>query len=281
MTKNVILYHNHCDDGFGAAWSAWKKFGSKAKYIGVTYNEPVPKGLEGKNVYILDFCYSPRVIKNLLKITNKLVVIDHHISNRKATELVPEHVFDSIKHSGAYLTWQYFYPKNKMPKLIKYIDDVDLWKWKLSYSRELSSFIRSYDRDFTLWNKFAKNFENSKHRKKYIEEGKAILRANAKKVKHAVEEAELVEFSGYKTLASNSFHLVSYIGGKLCEKLPPIGIIWSRRNGVTVVSLRSNGKVDVSKLAEKFGGGGHRASSAFELSPNEKLPWKVISDNIS
>ena len=281
MTKNIILYHDHCDDGFGAAWAAWKKFGAKAKYIGVSYSEPTPKGLKGKNVYILDFCYSASVTKNLLKITNKLVVIDHHVSNKEAIELAPEHVFDATKHSGAYLAWKYFHPHAKVLKFIKYIEDADLWKWNLAHTHEISAFIRSYDMDFKRWNKFAKNLETVKTRKRYVEEGGTILRSDANKIGHAVGEAELVEFSGYRTLASNSFHLVSQIGYGLYKKLPPIGIIWSRRNGVTVVSLRSNGKVDVSKLAEKFGGGGHKASAAFELAPNDKLPWKVISDNIS
>src|SRR3989338_4764503 len=141
MSKKIILYHNHCDDGFGAAWAAWKKFGAKARYIGVSYSEPLPKGLKGKDVYILDFCYSPQEIKELLIITNRLVLIDHHISNEKAVKIAPEHIFDATEHSGAYLAWKYFHPTIKIPRLIKYINDVDLWEWKLSYSHELSSFI--------------------------------------------------------------------------------------------------------------------------------------------
>ena len=69
---------------------------------------------------------------------------------------------------------------------------------------------------------------------------------------------------------------VSEIGSELVKKLPPIGIIWSQRKDKIVVSLRSNGKVDVSKLAKKFGGGGHKASAAFRLDLNQKLPWKII-----
>jgi len=282
MSKTVILYHNHCEDGFGAAWAAWKKFGSKAKYVGVQYSEPIPNGLEGKDVYLLDFCYLPDAIKKLLKIVNKLVVIDHHVSNRKAIKLVPESVFDSkFKHSGAFLAWKYFCPKTKIPRLIKLIEEADLWKWKSAYSLEIGASLRSYDKDFKLWNKIAKDLENNKRRKKYIDEGKAILRSDQEKIEHAVAQAELVKFCGYKTMASNSLHLASAIGAAIYSQLPPIAIIWSKRKDMTIVSLRSNGKVDVSKLAKKFGGGGHKTAAAFRLKSNQKLPWKVISDNIS
>ena len=67
MVKNIILYHKGCSDGFGAAWSAWKKFGSKAQYIAVKYDEEPPKNLSGKTVYILDFCYSMKETENILK----------------------------------------------------------------------------------------------------------------------------------------------------------------------------------------------------------------------
>ena len=167
-----------------------------------------------------------------------------------------------------------------MPKIIKYIEDADLWNWKLPYSHQISAFIRSYNKNFKQWDKFARYFEITKSRKKYVTEGGAILRADARKVEHAVKDAELVELCGHKTLCSNSFHLVSFIGHGLYKKLPPMGIIWSRRKDVIVVSLRSNGKINVAKLAERFGGGGHKESAAFELSPSGKLPWKVISDKI-
>ena len=43
------------------------------------------------------------------------------------------------------------------------------------------------------------------------------------------------------------------------------------------VSLRSDGSVDVSKLAAKFkGGGGHKKSAGFSVDDLSKLPWKII-----
>ncbi len=277
MAQTIILYHKNCDDGFGAAWAAWKKFGKRAEYIGSAPWEEPPSSLTGKDVYLLDFCYVPHHIKKLLKITKSLTVVDHHVSSKEAIALVSNHVFNSdFTHSGAMLSWKYFHSAKKAPLLLRVIEDIDIWKWKVPYSRELSDSLRVYDRSFNTWSRLAHEWEFSESRKKYIIEGNAIMKDHEDRVQEAVEDAERVTFCGYKTLASNSRMLVDYIGAALYKKLPPLGIIWSERSGKIVVSLRSNGKVDVSKLAKKFGGGGHKTASAFRLPLGSKLPWKLI-----
>jgi nanoRNase/pAp phosphatase (c-di-AMP/oligoRNAs hydrolase) len=86
-------------------------------------------------------------------------------------------------------------------------------------------------------------------------------------------------FVGLKTLAVNtaSKMLSSTIGHLLHKKQPPIGILWYESAGEYNVSLRSNGTVDVSKLAKKFGGGGHSAAAGFTIPISQKLPWKKIT----
>ena len=204
-------------------------------------------------------------------------MIDHHISSKKAVELAPNHIFNGDStHSGAMLSWQYFHPQKKVPLLLLTIEDVDLWRWTLSHSNELSASLRTYKRDFSTWSRIAHDWEKPSTRKKYIEEGSAIRKEQRVQVKSAVDDALLVNFCGHKTYVSNSSMFVSEIGSELVKKFPPIGIIWSQRKDKIVVSLRSNGKIDVSKFAKKFGGGGHKASAAFRLELNQKLPWKGL-----
>lgn len=274
--KIAVLYHNKCDDGFGAAWVAWKKFKDKADYVGVTYGDPPPKGLTGKDIYLLDFCYPKNVLEELMKITKSLTVIDHHISMKEVVESVPRHLFEPTKHSGAVLTWMYFFSKKPIPKILRYVEGVDLWQWKLPRIHELSASLSIYPREFKIWSRIARDWEKKLTQKKYIAEGGAIRKEQINQVKKAVEDSFLVDFCGYKTLVSNSFAFVSEIGAALVKKHPPIGIIWAQRSDKIVVSLRSNGKVDVSKLAAKFGGGGHKASAAFRLEAEQKLPWKIV-----
>ncbi len=56
---------------------------------------------------------------------------------------------------------------------------------------------------------------------------------------------------------------VSYVGKELYTKYPPIAVMWSRRGNSIIVSLRSDGSVDVADIAEKYGGGGHPQAAAF------------------
>ncbi|MFI5305659.1 MAG: phosphoesterase, partial [Nitrospiria bacterium] len=51
----------------------------------------------------------------------------------------------------AYLAWEFFYPALPVPKMILYIQDKDLWKWKLPMSREVSAALHAESYDFRKW----------------------------------------------------------------------------------------------------------------------------------
>jgi len=271
----VVIYHKGCNDGFGAAWSAWKKFGNKAEYLGEEHGRPVPKNLKNKDVYIIDFGYSLEDTKKILKDALSLTVIDHHISARQVIQTVPNHIYDNNR-SGATLAWRYFHPRKPIPKLLEYIEDSDLWKFKLRNTKEIISSANLYPFDFKVWDKIGKEMENKIKIKKYIQNGKVIRRYEEKIIEKAIYRSNLVRFEGYDAIAANSSVLTSEIGNALVKIKPPISIIFSQIHGRKIVSLRSNGKVDVSKIAAKYGGGGHYAAAGFHLELNEPYPWKVI-----
>src|SRR3989344_2855417 len=112
MTKNkkiVVLYHSKCHDGFASAFAAWKRFGDKADYLGINHNDPIPKGLYGKDIYLLDFSYEVPDTKKLLEISHSLTCIDHHESVATSTKMA-QHYSYAKNHSGAVLSWKYFHP---------------------------------------------------------------------------------------------------------------------------------------------------------------------------
>jgi uncharacterized protein len=279
MKKIVVLYHSNCPDGFSAAWSAWKKFGSRADYIPVKPLKLPQKTIKSKEIYVLDSSLNPDDLKRLLRSNKSVTIIDHHISNKKDVEKAPDYVFD-IKHSGAVLAWKYFHPKKKIPKLLQYVEEGDLWKFRSPNIHLLLAYVHSLPYDFKTWEKLNRDMGNAAGRKKYINLGKIISDYNAIIVKNVVEKAELVRFGKYKALAANHSlrKFTSEIGHELYRRKPPLSIIWyAGREGIKV-SLRSNGKVDVSKLAVKYGGGGHKGSAGFTLPRNAKLPWKVLKN---
>ncbi|HEY4496660.1 MAG TPA: DHHA1 domain-containing protein [Candidatus Paceibacterota bacterium] len=275
MKKIVIIYHKFCLDGFGGAWAAWRKFGNKATYIGMEHKSPAPGGLKGKDVYMIDFSYKEQVIKKMLSEVKSLTIIDHHVSAEKVVKSLKNHLY-AIDHSGAVLAWKYFHPNKKVPKLLAYIEDGDLWKFRLKNAKELIAFLITQSLDFKNWNKLYKDFESADVRKEFVKRGVVIINYESKVIQKAIMTADLVKFEGYKVMASNSAFLISEIGHALVNKTPPIGIIYSISGGSVKVSLRSNGKVDVSKIAVKYGGGGHKAASGFVFKLEDNFPWQKI-----
>lgn len=275
MKNIVVLYHANCSDGFSAAWAAWKKFKNRASYVPIEPSPPPPKGLKGKEVYLVDVSYPKVVLQKLLETNESLVVIDHHLSNQKDIKVVPQHTFN-LKNSAAVLSWKYFHPKKPVPKLLRYVEDRDIWKFKLPSTKEINSRLDLEKLTFTRWTRLAKLLEVATTRKKYAQEGKIILRYNRMLTDQLVSRANDVIFESFKTKAVNSPVLRSEIGNVLSKKFGPVGIVWRESKGKIRVSLRSNGKVDVSKLAAKYGGGGHKAAAAFTLNLNSKLPWKYL-----
>lgn len=269
----VVIYHANCSDGFGGAYAAWKKFGSKAEYIPVWHAVPPPPGLQDKELYMIDFVYPEPYTKQLMKQNKRVTAIDHHVTAKAVTEMTEKYSY-ALEHSGAVLAWNYFHPGKKVPVLLKHIEDMDLWKFKLPRTKEIFSFLDLFNFEFKVWDKFAKDFENPAKRKKHIETGKLILMHENILIDRSVaKDAEKVFFEGHKTLAVNSSNFQSGIGERLYTKQPPMAIIWQQRGGAIKVSMRSDRTVDVSKIAQKYGGGGHKGSASFVWPLGKKLPW--------
>lgn len=277
MKNIVVLYHKNCSsgDGFGAAWVAWKKFGNSAEYIGINHQDFFPKLLKNKEVYMVDISYEKPNMQILLKTCKKVVVLDHHESVEGATKMATEYRYD-VKKSGATLSWGYFFPNKKVPKLLKYLEYVDLWKFTLPYTNEIIASVHSYDRNFNVWDKLIRDIENKESFLRHRERGEAILKYQEQLIDKAIEDAEDIEFMGYKAKALNSSVLRDKISDRLYSKKYPFVIVWHYIPGKIAVSLRSIPSFDVTKIAMKFGGGGHKNSSGFVLPTNKPFPWKII-----
>jgi nanoRNase/pAp phosphatase (c-di-AMP/oligoRNAs hydrolase) len=69
---------------------------------------------------------------------------------------------------------------------------------------------------------------------------------------------------GHKVLAVNATCLMSEIGERLAQGRPFGATYFVREDGKRVWSLRScEGGIDVSDVARRRGGGGHRAAAGF------------------
>jgi len=260
---NFVIYHADCSDGFGAAYSAWKLLGDRAQYHAAKYGEP-PPNVTGKNVAILDFSYDNATTKRLIKEANSLIVIDHHKSAMVELHDVSCTRFD-MTHSGAMLAWKFFHPGKESPRMIKYIEDRDLWNWQLPYSKEFSAAFDMVPFDFEEFDKYLDDsaIDNAQERGAYIlAYSKTVI---SKIAKHAVAR----KLFGKNVLVVNSSHWMSEIGAALSPKCD-FAVIWyhDHESLQVKVSLRAHhDDADVSEIAKKFGGGGHRLAAGFNLPP--------------
>lgn len=274
----IVFYHQNCLDGFGSAWAAWKKFKNKADYFALNYQTPFEYLISHNQIYFFDVVPERKVLENLIKQDNKITIIDHHLSTKNLLGLNKFKNIDikvNLRNSASVLVWQYFFPKRRVPELLLYVEDMDLWKFKKLNTREILATIDLADMNFQKWDELTKEIQNKKNREKYIQAGRRIVASQDRKITTIIKEAQEVKIGKYKTLMVNSSILVSEIGNALIKKMPPMAIIWFEAGEEKRISLRSNGKVDVSKIAEKYGGGGHKQAAGFTIKNKDTLPWKI------
>ena len=254
-----VLYHKGCPDGFGAAWAAWRALGEKAVYIPVAYKEPVPELPPNARVLIIDFCYPRADCLKLKESVASLQVLDHHKSATEEMTGIPWAKFD-LAHSGAYLAWVHFHGE-KVPEFVLYLEDRDLWTFKLPFSKEVAVTVASYPYDFAIWNGLLERDLQS-----LMVEGIAILRYQNQKIEEMCDRAVWKEFDGHKVPVVNATTMFSEVANRLCEAHPYVpfaAYYFDRKDGKRQWGLRSPGRFDVTTVAVKRGGGGHPGAAGF------------------
>lgn len=253
-TRPLVVYHGDCPDGFGAAFAAWKRYGEGADYVPVNHGDPPPK-TKGRHVLMADFAYDRGTTERLAEASASLVVLDHHRSAASELGDLPYCVFD-MDRSGAVMAWQYLH-EEPVPALLRYVQDRDLWRHALPESEEVSAALRAHDFDFKIW--------DSIDVEQLRVEGRALLRYQRRMVERVAAHATPVEILGTVVPTVNSAVLQSEIGDVLAAGHPFAGVWWQGSGDAARWSLRSTpGGVDVSLIAARYGGGGHRTAAGFK-----------------
>ena len=264
---DFVIYHAACTDGFGAAYSAWKCLGNKAIYCSAKHGTP-PPDVTGRNVAILDFSYDNKTTKKMISDAENLIIIDHHKSAVVELHDIPNAHFD-MAHSGARLAWDYFHPGKDAPRFINYIEDRDLWKWELPYSKEFSAAFDMVPFEFEEFEKF----ENDSVFDDTVKRGSYILAYSKTVIKKIADSAVSRKMTGKDVLVVNSSHWMSEIGSYLSPNCD-FALIWYYSHSMkkTKVSLRSfHEHVDVSEIAKRYGGGGHKKAAGFHLPKSKHI----------
>lgn len=326
MQKKVaVLYHYPCHDGVFAALAAHLYLSAKSipslffpntVYSPITINQlPLQ---EISHLYLLDFTGPPGFVHQVSPKVEHVVVLDHH---KTAIETLGDDVSFAnvtkvldVERSGATIAYDYFTQKlieeecggscssrekmndfKRMRRVFEYIEDADIWKWKLPESKAFNSGILDLRIEYDF-NQNQSLFEEllSLDHESVINRGKESLSRKRKLIHEALDKSYEIVLGGGggeefgRCLAVNGDEIAelrSELGNQLAEKsknlkLRGVGAVVYRVPELedetkVKISLRSVGEEDTTVVSQRFGGGGHKNASSFLLSSMEFEQWKV------
>jgi len=284
---DMLLYHGDCVDGFASAFAGYyfmrtKNQRKKISFIPCQHQKPPPI-VSGKNVLLCDFSYKAPILKQLLANSNKLCILDHHVSAEKDLKEIPaKHKVFNKAHSGAYITWAYFFGEETVPLMIKYIEDNDIWRKAMPNTKAFTSYVFNMPKTFELYEKM---LDDSHVHSVVIPVGDGMSKQNDTYIMDGVKKAAvhlmLIDSRLYFVATVNTSILKSEIGNTLFFHNPNINFAccYSKNpyTGETFISLRSiDSATDVEVIASRIGGGGHRNAAGVSLFNSDMLPGLLI-----
>jgi hypothetical protein len=191
--KNIdtIIYNVSNNDGLFCSYIAWRYlYLENKKQIKIYPSKPASSDnkiddrlkkmiyeLKDRNVIIMDLQFGQANIDAIAKEAKSVIIIDDHAEAKNDVKF-PSNVsifFGDNNHASVAYTWKFFYPKEKVPLLLQYIDSSDrkvyidtvvygkLFSSALSFRITNSPFISNSsksDPDGKLYKKLNNIFEN-------------------------------------------------------------------------------------------------------------------------
>lgn len=277
-----VFHHNDLDGRCAAAIAL--RCNPEAECIEINYNQRFPiediKG--GEMVYILDYSIEPEEMLGLLKKTTGVVWIDHHKTAIEKYAYFAKRIAGERceKASGAWLTWEFFYPDVDVPEVVRLVDDWDMWTHEKNTNgyrtRQFVAAMKAHDTSpqGLIWEQVFPGVRldvSDATISKLIEHGETML------YYEAIQNADYLKAFGHKFRFEDHTCYACNRGITNSELFDSIKdddeitifmpFVWDGFKWT--VSLYSK-TVDVAEIAKKYGGGGHTHAAGFVC---DKLPW--------
>jgi len=285
MTK--CIYHVKDLDG-RCSGAIVKKNIPDCEMIGMNYGEPFPwdKFEKDDEVIMVDFSLPIEDMIRLNGIARRFLWIDHHKTAIKEYEKNKERIrangiftsYTSEEQSACELAWNYFFFDTKLnwetPLAVTYLGRWDVWdhSWDVDvapFQMGMLSYDTSVESD--IWNNVLNTDDGFIDIT--VEIGKRIQKYVDNMHKWNMKLSFPVEFEGIRFICINNA-----ISGS-----PQFDSVWdaNKYDAVMVYHFQPNKKwafhlytskegIDLSKIAVKYGGGGHSGACGFQL---DKVPF--------
>lgn len=266
--KTICIYHANCFDGICAAWVVSKKY-PDAEFVPMNHGQDIIAGEKGElynlpdyDCIMVDFSFPRERMIELNKLFNTFLVIDHHKTAEENCKGLDFCKFD-MNESGASLAWKHYFPNDPLPLLVRYIKDRDLWLFKEEESEYVNAFIHSYSMDIRWYDHLREVLENDFEAA--VADGAAITRYKNQMVSNICDTAVIWHTEDGKIPTVNTAFLFSEVGAELCKRFPesPYSQYYFDRlkDNTRQWGFRSDGRFDVSEVAKRRGGGGHKTAA--------------------
>jgi oligoribonuclease NrnB/cAMP/cGMP phosphodiesterase (DHH superfamily) len=277
--ESLIIYHASCADGFTAAWVV-HQYGHNH---GLSHNPELwyaqygsaPPDVTGRDVVIVDFSYPLDVMLELAEKAKSILCLDHHKTVDDEVKALDWVTFDN-ERSGAMLAWDYFAGAAEYAtigqSLCDYVQDRDLWQWKLPHSHEVSAALTLTPMKLDAWTAFASALEFDAD--VILQRGRTVMQLQTLMAEQKTKQVTFRNIRGHEVPCANlAVKLQSEFGHMLVdvEDPPPFAASFflmqdDKGDEIAVFSLRSTDRgEDVGAIAKSFGGGGHRNAAGFSV----------------
>jgi len=284
MTKSICFHHND-PDGYASGAIVKYALGDDVTLVESDYDgAPIPWDLveQAEQVIVTDFSFPVDDMKRLAE-GREMIWIDHHKSAMAEFEGIADNWpgIRDISEAACVLTWKYFFPDRPVPRAVVLIGDRDIWRWAEKDTGPFGESLYNQDhnaKNAAFWKPL---FEDDQAvLSKMIEEGARLREITLRNVDHMMAARSFeVRFDGYQTLAVNTRGNgdVGNYGRDRGYEIVYTYVDEMQVNGLTTVVTLFSNKVDVSLIAQRYGGGGHAGAAGFSF-PRGATPFPPGSD---
>ena len=276
----ICYYHNDLDGRCAAAIVLRKHPACHMREINYSDNPDFAEECAGENgVIIVDFSFTPEKMLELIDIVDDNIIwIDHHktakdyVYHYGMLEWEPAGLRDFTEPglSGCELTWCYLFPNNIMPEAVRLLGDYDTWRFDTKEaSLEFQFGMRASNNtpDSIIWHHLLKDDVSLIETLKLT--GCSIIKYKNNVAKSFLKHRYELFWEGCNCLVVNTPMIDSTMFDDYKNQFD-ICLCWWKTAPEYIISMRSNGAVDVSAIAKKHGGGGHSGAAGFVC---DKLPF--------
>lgn len=284
---DVVAYHANCTDGLAAAAVVLTALDHThcGKFVPVQYGQPLPEAITkgGENILFVDWCPEPEQIPGIRQAWKDWFVIDHHLSRDWIANEFPQNSLFDTTACGAVLAWEWFNRGQSLPcpEMLAYVQDRDLWEWKLPDSRAVSAALAEEDRDVDRYARILASFNAAE----FISKGEILLDSRTRAARSLASKAFSVGSDyGDGFYCVNATENVSEVCEQMLAMFPEIEVacaFFAIGPHEIQLSFRSRSHapshINALGMAKYFEGGGHLHAAGAKMSMST---WTRYLENV-